>query len=263
MLCGALAGPVFAFASRATQVIVVHKESNGSVSATCPKGEHVGFGGMIGQFRPPPNVPNLPSVFPEGMVRTAPGRWTVTGQSDTTGTGSQLTAVAYCDVGSLPSVTSQTVGLPVGRSVSATATCAAGTVLVGGGFKSGASPGHKELLSQLERVSPTQWRVTMRNISKSATTLTALAYCGTGVGPTLYSSTVPLASQRGGAAHASCPAGTLLVFGGLVAKSPGSGAVSADLEAFSFTAGSTKQWDVTAYNAGRLAGSLESLAYCR
>jgi hypothetical protein len=263
LVCVALASPVFAFASRSTLGVVVRKNGSGSVTTTCPGGEHVAFGGVVAQFRPPPNVPDRPLVFPEGMRRTAPDRWTVDGQSDTKGVGSRLSAVAYCDFGPAPLTAAHTVTLQAGRAGSAIATCPAGTVVLGGGFKSGASPQHMELIAQLERGSSTQWRVTLRNISKFATTLTALAYCGRGTTPTEYSSTISLARDKGGTARANCPAGMSLAFGGVVVTSPGSGAAAADLEAFSLTAASTKQWVVSGYNAGNSAGTVEALAYCR
>jgi hypothetical protein len=263
LVCVALAAPVFAFAARATQTVIVRKDSSGSATATCPKGEHVSFGGLIAQFVPPPNAPGRPAVFPEGMRRTAPNRWTVIGESAAIGTGSRLTSIAYCDRGSVPAAAAKTVSLAAHHTASVTATCPAGTVVVGGGFKSGASPQHQELLSQLQATSSTQWRVTMRNIAKFPTTLTALAYCSAGPAPTLHSATAALPGEKGGTARASCPNGTALVFGGLLAVSPGSGVDSADIEPFSFSAPSTKQWVVGGYNAGARAGSLEALAYCR
>jgi hypothetical protein len=187
----------------------------------------------------------------------------VSGQSGTNGTGSRLTSVAYCSRGKLPAAASQTVRLPAGATASATATCPTGTVVVGGGFNTGASSRQMELVAELARVSSTQWRATMHNGSRHATTITALAYCATGAAPTMFSTTVSLTSRSGGVARASCPNPMSLVFGGLVATSPRLGIDAADLEPFSFTAATTKQWVVSGYNAGDLAGNLEALVYCR
>jgi hypothetical protein len=263
LLCIALAAPVVAFASRATRGVVVRKLESGSVTATCPKGEHVSFGGLVAEFKPPPDSTNKPVVFPEGMRRTAPDRWTVTGQSGTPGIGSRLTAIAYCDRGAVPSTASSTVAVAANRTGSVTATCPAGKVVVGGGYNSGASRAHLELMVRLERPTPTQWRVILRNIAPRATTITALAYCGPGPAPTPHVNTVKLPKNKGGTARASCPADTSLVFGGLIANSPRSGVHGADLEAFSWSAASTKQWVVTGFNDGDAGGTLEALAYCR
>src|SRR5271154_5842977 len=69
-LCVALAAPVFAFASRSSHEIVVRKNSKGSVPATCPKGEHVSFGGVVAEIKAPFEHPPA-EVDPEGMRRTA------------------------------------------------------------------------------------------------------------------------------------------------------------------------------------------------
>jgi len=259
----ALAAPVVAFASRATRAVVLRKLSSGSVTATCPKGEHVAFGGLVGEFKAPPNAPRHPVVFAEGMRRTAPDRWTVSGQNGAPDTGSRLTAVAYCARGAVPVTASNTVAVAAHRNGSVTATCPAGTVVVGGGFDSGASPQHLELMVRLDRPTSVQWRVVLRNIAATATKITALAYCAAGPAPTVHTATVKMGKNKGGTARASCPANTSLVFGGLIANSPGAGHQAADLEAFSWTASSTKQWVVTAFNDGGSSGNLEALAYCR
>ena len=229
------------------------------MTATCPKGEHVSFGGVIAEFKPPPGVGTRPLVFAEGMRRTAADRWTVSGQSGTKSVGSHLTSIAYCDRGRVPTSVSKKVGLAANQVGSATATCPAGLVVVGGGFNSGAAPGHLELVVQLARVTSTQWRVTLRNIAPGATSVTAIAYCGHGPAPKVQVSAVGMAAKKGGTARASCPAKTSLVFGGLVALSPS----SADLEPFSWTAASTTQWAVGGYNDGGSNGTMEALAYCR
>ena len=263
LVCVALAAPVVAFASRATRGVVVRRLSSGSVTATCPKGEHVAFGGLVAEFEAPPKAPKHPVVFPEGMRRTAPDRWTVLGQNGAPDTGSRLTAIAYCNRGAVPSTASNAVAVAANRTGAATATCPAGKVVVGGGYNSGASLHHLELMVRLERPSPTQWRVILRNIAPRATNVTAIAYCAAGPAPTERVTTVTMPKHKGGTARASCPANTSLVFGGLIANSPRSGIHGADLEAFSWTAASTKQWVVTGFNDGDAGGTLEALAYCR
>ncbi len=259
----AICTPVFAFASRATHAVVVPKLAKGSATATCPTGEHVSFGGLVAQFKPPVGAGAL--VFPTGMRRTANNKWTVYGQSGTTYGGSRLTAVAYCDHGTAaPRIASNTVTLPALSERTATATCPAGTIAVAGGYNSGAAVNHVELLTRLEQGATTrQWLVSMLNIEKTATKLTAYAYCAPGADPTIISKVVTVPANKGATAHASCPTGTTLLFGGLLALSPGDAHHSAALEPFSWTASSTKQWDVVAYNIGDRAGYLTALAYCR
>ncbi len=260
-VCIALAAPGFAFASRATRGVVVPKLSSGSVTATCPKGEHVSFGGVVAQFQAPPRSGAI--VLPEGMRRTAPDRWTVSGTSSSAVTGSRLTAIAYCAQGAVPASTSASVKLEGSSSGSAIAACPSGTVVVGGGYNAGASPTHSEVVVRLDAPTARQWRVTALNISGAATTLTALAYCARGVAPAVRSTSLTLNAHKGGTARVSCPKGKSIVFGGLAAHSPLIGKQNAVVAPFSWTAASNSQWVVTGYNAGDVPGSLEALIYCR
>ena len=238
------------------------KLRQGAATAVCPKGEHVSSGGIIGQFRPP--VGEGPEMFPEGMRRTAANKWTVYGLNNAALTGSRLTAVAYCDHGAVPTVAQHTVSLPGLKVASAVATCPAGSVVVGGGYNSASSPGHLEIVIRFALLSPRDLVVSMGNFRTAATTLTAIAYCGHGVAPTEASSAVTLGAHKGGTARVNCPSGTSIVFGGVVTNSPGTSVKSfANLAPFSWSAASTKQWVVTGYNVGNLAGTLFAVAYCR
>ena len=265
LLCLALAVPAFAFAARSTRTVVVPQLAERSVTATCPKGEHVSFGGVIGEFKPPPKTTGRPSVYPTSMHRTAAGQWTVSGQSEAIGTGSHLSAVAYCDRGSVPRVASSTIRLGGFDAKTAIATCPAGTVVVGGGYSSGSSLTHVEYLGQLDLDSSTRLAVTMVNISKAATTVTAIAYCAKGPAPTEHSTVLKLAGHKGGTARVSCPAHTSLVFGGVLVSPPtesSAGNFSAVVP-FTWTAPTPTQWVVSGYNLGNLPGTLLAVAYCR
>jgi hypothetical protein len=264
VICVALAVPAFGFASRSTHTVVVPQLGERSVTATCPRGEHVSFGGVISEFKPPPKTTGHPSVYPESMHRTAAGQWTVSGQSETVGTGSHLSAVAYCDRGSVPRVASSSVRLNGFDAKTAIATCPAGTVVVGGGYSSGSSLTHLEYVGQLDRESSTQLAVTMVNVVKAATTVTAIAYCGKGPAPSEHTTTLTLAGHKGGTARVSCPTHTSLVFGG-VDVSPPIGKVGnfSAVIPFSWTAQSPTQWVVSGYNIGNLSGTLIAVAYCR
>jgi len=265
VVCVALAVPAFGFASRSTHTVVVSELKNGAATATCPRGEHVSFGGVIGEFKPPPKTTGHPALYPTSMRRTAPNRWTVTGQSETIGTGSHLSAVAYCDPGTVPRRASNTVRLPGNDAKTAIATCPPGTVVVGGGYSSGSSFPNVEYLGQLDLNSSTQLAVTMVNLVKAATIVTAIAYCAAGVAPTEHTTTLTLAGRKGGTARVRCPTGTSLVFGGVLV-SPPSGSSVKDFSAvvpFSWTAQSTTQWVVSGYNLGSNSGTLAAVTYCR
>ncbi len=264
VVCVALAVPAFAFASRSTTTVVVSPMRRGSATATCPIGEHVSFGGFIDEFKPPPMTNGHTAVFPTSMRRTAPDRWTVTGQSEAIGTGSHLSAVGYCDRGSVSTSASNSVSLPGSRALTVIATCPAGTVVVGGGYSSGSSSTHVEAVGQLLAVSSTQWEVSMLNLVNATTTITAIAYCAAGVAPTAYRTTLTLAADKGGTARVSCPSRTSLVFGGVDTSEPtGPSSRSALVFPFSLTASSPTQWVVTGYNDGARAGTLDAVAYCR
>jgi len=265
VVCVAVAVPAFGFTSRSTHTVVVSELKDGTATAICPKGEHVSFGGVIGEFKPPPKTTGHPAVYPTSMHRTAPGRWTVTGQSETVGTGSHLSAVAYCDPGTVPRRVSSTVRLPGHDAKTALATCPAGTVVVGGGYSSGSSFANVEYVGQLDLNSSTQLAVTMVNLVKAATTVTAIAYCAAGVAPVEHTTTMTLAGHKGGTARVSCPTGTSLVFGGVLVSPPSGSSVTnfSAVIPFSWTAQSTTQWVVTGYDLGTSSGTLAAVAYCR
>ena len=196
VFCGVLAAPVFAFGTSARHQVVVRKLAKGSATASCPAGEHVVSGGLAAQLQLP--IGSGSEVLPEGMRRTGSNKWTVFGMSATNLTGSRLTAVAYCETGPVPSVASKTVALPADKVGTVTATCPAGTVVVGGGYNSGASLHNVEFVGRLEALSSNQWLVTMINVMPHATTLTAIAYCVPGVAPNLVYNTVLLAGGKEG-----------------------------------------------------------------
>jgi hypothetical protein len=261
-ICVVLAAPVFAFTTKVMSGVTIPKEAKGSATATCPSGEHVGFGGVVAEFQGPPN--SGPIVFPEGMRRTATGKWSVYGQSGSTHVGSRLTAVAYClPTTFAPSIVSTTVTVSGFHFGSATATCPTGKVLVAGGYNTGAAIDHIELVAQLERLSSTQWHVSVTNLDSGATKLTAYAYCGKGPAPQVASTTITLGGSHGGFARVHCPAGKTIVFGGLTETSPVDGVHGAAVAPFSWTAASNTEWDVYGYNAGDRNGTLQALIYCR
>jgi hypothetical protein len=91
--CVALAAPAVAAVSAYTEDVKVHRFAKGSVTAQCPAGQHVSFGGIVAQFRPPAGPPY---VRPAGVRRTADDQLTVYGFNNSRDAEGHLTAVAYC-----------------------------------------------------------------------------------------------------------------------------------------------------------------------
>jgi len=258
----AIAAPAFAAVAAYTKDVKVHRFAKGSVTARCPTGEHVSFGGIVAQFEPPRGAKY---ILPAGVRRTADDQLTVYGFNNSRDAEGHLTAVAYCDHGNVPAAVERTTTSGEGAA-SVIVSCPVGTVLVGGGFDGHPAPRHHDLIDSLERVSSRQWRATITTLTAEQSTLTAIAYCAPGVTPKVYSTTVKVAGHTGGTARANCPAHTSLVFGGLVAQKTGypyQAPHTAQVEAFSWTAPSRTQWVVTAFNVGSRTGDLTALAYCR
>jgi hypothetical protein len=256
LACAVVAAPVWAFASRRTNVTVVPapvgfpNETIGSSTATCPGGQHVLFGGFKNGF---------------SMRRTANNRWTAYGTNSSPtpygGTPISLSSYVYCGYGPIPSKATSTVEIRDrpghGWSGSATARCPAGTVVVAGGFAT--TPHTSIVVTDLERVASDLWRVS-GGTGGVATALTSIAYCGPGPAPKLESQTVTTFNHAGylGLARATCPAGTHLVFGGAVLKPTGDGF----LQTLRVPAKSKNTWAVSGYG-GMGRGKLTALAYCR
>jgi len=114
------------------------------------------------------------------------------------------------------------------------------------------------------RETSTRLQVAMVNLTKSATTLTAFAYCATGAAPTAHATTVSVAGHHQVTARATCPASTSLVFGGVEVSPPtGNATHFSSVAPFGMTAPSPEQWAVTAYDIGDVAGTVTAIAYCR
>jgi len=104
----------------------------------------------------------------------------------------------------------------------------------------------------------------MLNLTEASTTITAIAYCATGIAPNPYRTTLTLSAHKGATARISCPSHTSLVFGGVDTSEPtGPSTRSSLVIPFAWTAPSSTQWDVAGYNDGDRAGTLSAVAYCR
>jgi len=243
LACVAVAVPAFAYTTRSTHTNVIRSGKGpvfGSSTATCPKGQIVLFGGF--------------SNGVAGMRRTASNQLTVDGYN-LGGPPLWLSAFAYCGRGTPPTKATNTI--KVSTFGTATATCPAGRVVVAGGFA--ASPHSVIAVTRLERVGVNRLRVTayLRYGLTKHTLLTAIAYCGKGPAPKLVSHTETL-PKSGGNSQATCPAGTKLTFGGVIAKGSGYHPL-----VFGMVAVGQDTWRVRDSTDKRAPSTLTSLAYCR
>jgi hypothetical protein len=263
--CGIFAVPAFAFVSRSTKTIVVPKDSPASVTTKCPSAEHVSFGGVVSEFRGPLTSSSARMVLTTGMHRlgTNPGALMETAVNSRP-VGAHYTAIAYCDRGTAPTVVSKTVRLGAFAIAVVEVNCPAGTVGVGGGYASGTGTHNVEYLGLLAMSSATQLAVAMVNISNVATKVTALVYCTPAIAPTEYDKQVNVAGHKLVSAEVTCPTGTKLVWGGLVASVPsGTPPNVSGVVPLSWYAPTATQWKVTAYNLGTKSGTLTAVGYCR
>ena len=252
LVCVALAAPVFAYAARAPHDVGVPTNGVAAATAVCPKGYHVGFGGVVGgiqlafpQYR----------VLPEGMRLTASNKWTAYAKGFSP--SGHLKAVAYCVHGSTGlRVASKSAAVARAKIGTVIATCPVGTVAVAGGYNSGTGRRNLESLRRMERIGTRQWVVTIHN-GGLATTVSAYGYCAGGTAPTLVTATVKVTRYGYLTARVNCPKGTSLVGGGVT-----SGGLYGSLDVFSMTAPSSTQWVVKAFNAGN-QGTFTAEAYCR
>ncbi|HTD48983.1 MAG TPA: hypothetical protein VK771_00200, partial [Acidimicrobiia bacterium] len=89
-VCVALIVPAFGYQSNKTTTVVVGPLATRSVTATCPKGENVSFGGLIAEFQAPPKAAGHAAEFPTSMSRAGPDRWSVTGKSSSIAVSGRL-----------------------------------------------------------------------------------------------------------------------------------------------------------------------------
>ena len=243
LVCVAVGLPAFAYTTRATHTVVIRSGKGpvfGSSTATCPKGQVVLFGGF--------------SNGVAGMRRTASNQLTVDGYN-LRGQPLGLTAFAYCGHGTVSTKSTSTV--KVSSFGTATATCPAGKVVVAGGFA--ATRKSVIAVTRLERVGVNRLRVSayLRYHITKRTLLTAIAYCGAGPAPKLASHTETL-GKSGGNSQATCPAGTKLTFGGVIAQGSGYPPL-----VFGMVAVGQNAWRVRDSTDKRAPSTLTSLAYCR
>ena len=187
-------------------------------------------------------------------------RMSVYGQSNTGVRGSRLTAVAYCDRGAIEPHRRVEDGAAPGLRPRPDRDLPARDDS-GGRINSAATVEHEEIVVRLERSSPTQWLVTMGNVSAGATTVTAdrVLRGRRRADPRLAHVDGARAQGRD---HTGQLSGEHLARVRQRARRRQSGSSThfAAVVPFGWIAATTTQWVVTGYNLGDLPGSLAALA---
>jgi hypothetical protein len=242
LACLLVALPAVAYATRGARTVSIPSSPSGPVfrssTVRCPAGQHVLFGGF--------------KNGPAGMRRITADRWKVDGYN-LGGAALKLTSYGYCGYGPLATTATKTVRIRTNATV--TARCPAGKVVVAAGFA--ARKNTVLAVTRVQRVAVDRLTVSAYlryGITKSST-LTAIAYCGPGPAPTPVKTQLSL-DNSGGRARATCPTGTTLTFGGVIATKK---AGSRPPFVFIMRALNQSTWEVSDSTAGKLT----SIAYCR
>jgi hypothetical protein len=200
----ALQGPVVTVS--ATGNVASNDGENSTAVATCPSGTAALGGGFSAPFDGTDELPVFQSY------RSAPDSWTAVAIH---GDGSAaVTAFAYCRKARRPITDVISTGIvPSGGGMSggASAACPAGSELIGGGFQStlGPTPGQVAFALTNMSSSPGVWSISAANNTSGAQTITAHAYCMTGIKrPTILNATSsPVLEEdtNGSATSPACP----------------------------------------------------------
>jgi hypothetical protein len=165
----------------------------------------------------------------------------------------------------------QTVAVPRGTEGTVTASCPAGTGLLGGGFASSpfSASGGSNFVLDSRMSGPSSWTVRSVNSNPAAGSLTVDAYCRKGAPPlteVAATTTLPAASPGNlppGSAIAACPSGQPAVAGGFSSTAaPGGGGFLGPYPHSSFRLGIGTGWRAEALNNTGSAMSFTAFAYC-
>jgi hypothetical protein len=196
-------GPVLTATAAGNTVTGVGQLS--TAAATCPAGTQAIGGGFSAPFTQSAGIAVVDSF------RSGPQTWTVSGISQIAGSGT-ATAFAYCRRTAKPFADVTGTGVvPSGLSMtgSALATCPAGTQLVGGGFQSTRGPNPSAYAYPVTNIAtgPSTWSLVALNNTTGAQTITAHAYCISGIrAPAIVSTTVSPTTAFFSSASATSPA---------------------------------------------------------
>jgi hypothetical protein len=157
-----------------------------------------------------------------------------------------------------------------GKQSTATASCPAGTLAIGGGYSSAPAPNLTASSSfpvmwQSYRSSPTSWLSTFTNSGATAHTMTSYAYCAAGlnVQEASASASLPASSMAGIQSTTlpspSCSNGRALLGGGFTSTPPTS---MGPLPILSKSAAAGPAWEFGVYNLSGAPDSVSSVGYC-
>jgi hypothetical protein len=189
---GANAGPVTAIAycskdapklkTVSQTAVVPGAAADLTVTATCPRGWTVAFGGWASDLKYDPAAGS--HVYINGLFRSSSRGWTARASNHNAAgdKAGSLTSLAYCKKGDKPKAVSQTVSLPAppGTFGSVSARCPSGKEVVAGGFTAdsrqiGVDPFVQ--ISSMQRSSKRVWTVSGFSNGDIPGNLTAIAYC--------------------------------------------------------------------------------------
>jgi hypothetical protein len=278
-LCSIGAGAALGAFSENDEQKFIPYNTFGTVTASCPHGQHVNFGGFktdtIVPFQSKQNL--WPASMGAGGKDT--NKWSTVAASPSIG-GGKLTSIAYCRGGAEPKVVTkkkivlQSAANDELRKVSVT--CPPGKNVIGGGWSARtASPLYFNDDSQpyldimgLERTSNRTWQVSVVNQRPKQHAVTAIALCGKGAAPKTSVDTVKFPASGSSTmktATATCPGKTEVVFGGFRGDFGSLSGKNAFI--FSFYRSSKKAISVRGgqnYVFGNTqVPKLQAIAYCR
>ena len=206
-------GPVVAVS--ATGPVVTTPAGTSTATATCPTGLRALGGGFMAPFG------SEGAMVVTSSYRNSPSSWQVAGTL-VSGAGS-ATAYAYCRRKALTItdvVATGTLPSGSGQSQPVEAACRKGAVAISGGFQmtAGPLPGHLPIPEQSISADrgtglvalTRRWQVLAQNSDTGAQTITAHAYCATGIkrrafGQEQLSAAIPLFGSL--TASSACPPG--------------------------------------------------------
>jgi hypothetical protein len=149
-----------------------------SVSAKCPRGKRVVFGGFRAEQRPADD-PDNPILIPITAKRHGARAWQVEAFNFADGPddAGELRSLAYCGNVKKTKAHAETVTVDPLETESATARCPRGTKVRYGGFQGTATTDGAILTTGLERTGGRTFLVSGLAFSMTPLDLTAIAYC--------------------------------------------------------------------------------------
>jgi hypothetical protein len=149
-----------------------------SVSAKCPRGEGIVFGGFRAEQRPADD-PDNPILIPIKAKRHGARAWQVEAfnLADGPDDAGELRSLAYCGDVKKTKAHAETVAVDPLETESATARCPRGTKVRYGGFEGTATTDGAILTTGLERTGRRTFQASGLALSMTPLDLTAIAYC--------------------------------------------------------------------------------------